>query len=120
MLCEYVVLAQKTDSAKHAMECAEEEMYCQAVHLNNELVADGALEYVSDSTRQLIGADDYHTPSLEYFKAAISDMLNAVDPDGDRFDDCDYRMAWKAASEAEARYAQLSAELSEMNKMLNR
>lgn len=111
---ELVEFADSVHSAEEEMKSAEAEMFFQAMDLYEQLDMAGGKKYLTLSTQAILLGTDDHLPNLEYYKAAIKDMQSAIDPDGDRFDDCDYKMAWEQASKAEAKYAKLSAELDSM------
>lgn len=111
---ELIELSDSVNSAKKEMRIAEEEMFFQAMDLYERLHMDGGYQYIAPSTRAILLGTDDHLPNLEYYKAAIKDMQSAIDPDGDRFDDCDYKLAWKAASKAESEYGRLSERLDSM------
>lgn len=111
---ELVEFADSVHSAEEEMKSAEAEMFFQAMDLYEKLDMAGGKRYLTLSTQAILLGTDDHLPNLEYYKAAIKDMQDAIDPDGDRFDDCDYKMAWKAASKAEAEYERLSERLDSM------
>lgn len=109
---KYVELSDSVKTAEKEMKTAEEEMFWQAQSLCEKLEIAGGYEYISEKTKSIIA--ETRLPNLEYYKAAIEDMQSAIDPDGDRFDDCDYKLAWKAASKAESEYGRLSERLDSM------
>lgn len=112
---KYVELSDSVKTAEKEMKMAEEEMFWQAQSLCEKLEIAGGYEYISEQTKSIIA--ETRIPNLEYYKAAINDMQGTIDPDGDRFDDCDYKMAWKVASKAESEYERLSNKLDSMTYM---
>lgn len=114
---ELVELSDSVKTAEKEMKLAEEEMFWQAQSLYEQLEIEGGYEHISERTKSIMENGDTRLPNLEYYKAAIEEMQSAIDPYGDRFDDCDYKMAWKAASKAEAEYERLSGKLDSMTYM---
>ena len=75
----------------------------------NRCIECGGSKYITKLTNTYLSKDNLRT--LEYYLAAIQDMEENIEDYSDRIDDTDFRMAFKAASDAESKYDKLMYEL---------
>ena len=105
-------ISELTDSvnvAKREMHVAKEECFWQAMEVYNRCIECGGSKYITKLTNTYLSKDNLRT--LEYYLAAIQDMEENIEDYSDRIDDTDFRMAFKAASDAESKYDKLMYEL---------
>lgn len=106
---EVVELNDSVNKAKREMHAAQEECFWQSMEVYNRCIECGGGKYITKLTKTYL--DENNLPTLEYYLAAIQDMEENIEDYSDRIDDTDFRMAFKAASDAESKYDSLMYEL---------
>lgn len=106
---EIAELNDSANVAKREMHAAKEECFWQSMELYNRCIECGGSKYITKLTKTYLSENNL--PTLEYYLAAINDMEENIEDYSDRIDDTDFRMAFKAASDAEFKYDKLMYEL---------
>lgn len=105
---EIIELNDSVNEAKREMHAAQEECFWQSMEVYNRCIECGGGKYITKLTKTYL--DENNLPTLEYYLAAIQDMEENIEDYSDCIDDTDFRMAFKAASDAESKYDSLMYE----------